>query len=968
MELRLKLNGRAKQWSIAPGDLLLDVLRREGYYGVKRGCEKGECGACTVLVNGKAINSCLMFAAQAEGSEVLTIEGVADGDTLHPLQAAFLDHGAVQCGFCTGGMVLNAKALLDRNPCPTEEEVREVMAGNYCRCTGYKKPVEAVVGQTIGFRGLSGSGQEAGVTDDKERSSVPLAVVGQNVRKVEGVKLVTGRPAFTDDINLPGLLIGKILPSPHAHARIKHIDASKAKALPGVHAVLTYKDVPRVPHTTAGQAWPEPSPYDTYLLDNKVRFVGDRVAAVAAESRSIAEKALRLIEVEYEVLPAVLGIEEAMAPNAPVIHDEPDSTKIHDRSRNIAGYILREIGSVEEGFRESDLIVEREFHTGRQQHCPLEPHVTIAWLDADGRLVIRSSTQVPYHARRQVAMILQIPVSRVHVIKPRIGGGFGGKQEMLLEDITGALALATHRPVKIEFTREEEFYMARSRHPQILRMKMGVKRDGTIMASQLTVMATTGAYGSHSTTVQGNTGSKVLPLYRAPHMRFECHVVYTNAPVAGAFRGYGCPQGFFAQETLVDEIAHELGMDPIELRRKNMIRLGDTDRLSAQLGEGKEGLPRLIRSCGLPECLDRGAAAIDWDRKRAAQPAPTHLKRGVGMACTMQGSGIAGVDWASALLKMNEDGSFFLQVGASDVGAGADTVLAQIAAETLGVTLDKVVITSGDTDVTPFDVGAYASSTTIISGGAVKKAAEKVRAQVLEVAARMLDTSVENLSWGENQVSTVCECRKSVTMTEIALQSMYRDKQQIMDGASHFNTDSPPPFCATFAEVEVDTETGQIHVLHLVTAVDPGTAINPMQAEGQVEGAVAQGLGYALTEELVLDHAGRPVNPNFLDYKIFTAKDMPKLTTILVQTDEPLGPYGAKSISEVPINGPAPAIANAIHHAIGVRLRKLPIRPEDVLRELRETSGTDDRFSSSVSRLSAGHGKAEDLDYDLVTL
>jgi putative selenate reductase molybdopterin-binding subunit len=774
-------------------------------------------------------------------------------------------------------------------------------------------------------------------------------VVGRNVRKVDGLKLVTGGAAFTDDVRLPGMLYGKILPSPHAHARIKKINATKAKALPGVHAVLTYKDVPRVPHTTAGQAWPEPSPYDTYLLDSKVRFVGDRVAAVAAESRAIAEKALGLIEVEYEILPAVLDMEQAMVEGVAVIHDEPDSTKIYDREHNIAGYILREIGNVEQGFAESDFIIEREFRTQRQQHCPIEPHITICWLDADGRLVIRTSTQVPYHCRRQVAMILQIPVSRVHVIKPRIGGGFGGKQEMLLEDICGALALATRRPVKIEFTREEEFYMARSRHPQRLRMKMGVKRDGTVMASQLTVLATTGAYGSHSTTVQGNTGSKVLPLYRAPHMRFECHVVYTNAPVAGAFRGYGCPQGFFAQETLVDEIACELGMDPLEFHRKNVIRLGDTDLLSAQLGEGKEGLPRLVRSCGLPQCMERGARAIGWAQKRKSLPnGHSYLRRGVGMACTMQGSGIAGVDWASAFLKMNEDGSFYLQVGASDVGAGADTVLAQIAAETLGVTLDKIIITSGDTDITPFDVGAYASSTTIISGGAVKKAAGKVRAQVLELAAKMLDAPVDKLECGNNEVFTTCECRKAVSIAEVAMQAMYKEKLQIMDGASHFNTDSPPPFCATFAEVEVDTETGQVHVLHLATAVDPGTAINPMQAEGQVEGAVAQGLGYALTEELVLNAKGAPVNPNFLDYKMFGAQDMPKLTTILVETEEPLGPYGAKSISEVPINGPAPAIANAIFHAVGVRIRKLPIRPEDVLRALHAERPADLEMEAST--------------------
>jgi putative selenate reductase molybdopterin-binding subunit len=488
----------------------------------------------------------------------------------------------------------------------------------------------------------------------------------------------------------------------------------------------------------------------------------------------------------------------------------------------------------------------------------------------------------------------------------------------------------------MEYTREEEFYMARSRHPQILQMKMGVKRDGTIVASHLRVLATTGAYGSHSSTVQGNTGSKVLPLFRAPNLRFECDVVYTNAPVAGAFRGYGCPQGYFAQETLADEIAETLGIDVVELHRRNVIRLGDVDKLSAQLGEGKEGLPRVIRSCGLPECIEKAATAIGWTERRAATRLKGHLRRGVGMACAMQGSGIAGIDWASAFLKMNEDGSFCLQVGASDVGAGADTVLSQIAAETLGVTLDRIIITSGDTDITPFDVGAYASSTTIISGGAVKKTAEKVRAQVLEIAARMLEAPVEALDCGNNEVFVVENPERRLKISDVALQALYKDKTQIMDGASHFNTDSPPPFSVTFAEVEVDTETGHVRVLHLATAVDPGVAINPMQAEGQVEGAVTQGLGLALTEELLLDEEGRPRNANFLDYKIFSAKDMPRLTTILVASDEPLGPYGAKSISEVPINGPAPAIANAIYHAVGVRIRKLPIRPEDVLMALRD--------------------------------
>jgi putative selenate reductase molybdopterin-binding subunit len=387
----------------------------------------------------------------------------------------------------------------------------------------------------------------------------------------------------------------------------------------------------------------------------------------------------------------------------------------------------------------------------------------------------------------------------------------------------------------------------------------------------------------------------------------------------------------------MDEIAYTLGMDPVELRKKNMIRLGDIDELSAQLGEGRKGLPRHIRSCGLPECLERGAAAIDWVRKRQTLPEKSgHLRRGVGVACSMQGSGIAGVDWAAALLKLNEDGSFNLQVGAADLGTGADTVLAQIGAETLGVTLDKMIVCSGDTDFTPFDVGAYASSTTIISGGAVKKAAEKVRDHLLRLASKMLDVPADNLTCRDNQVVTKCECEKSVSMEDLAHYAMYKEKVQVMENASHWNTDSPPPFCAQFAEVEVDTETGRIRVIHLVTAVDLGLAINPMQAEGQSEGASAQGLGYGLTEEMVLDASGRVINPSFLDYKMLGSKDMPKLTTILVETEEPLGPYGAKSISEIPINAPAPAVANAVYHAIGVRFQKLPIRPEDVLRALRE--------------------------------
>ena len=921
----ITVNGDSREWHIAPGDLLLDVLRREGYYGVKRGCETGECGACTVLLDGKPINSCMMFAAQADGRTITTIEGLCAHGELSNIQQHLVSHGAVQCGFCTPGMSLTAKAFLDENPDATEPQIAEAISGNLCRCTGYKKPIEALHAAAHG---------EPHECCHAEHSH---AVVGHNLEKVDAVKLAAGRPAFTDDVNIPGMLIGKILASPHAHARIKRIDVSKAKALPGVHAVLTHENVPRVPHTTAGQGWPEPSPYDTYLLDNKVRFVGDRVAAVAAESRAIAEEALRLIEVEYEVLPAVLDMERART--GTVIHDEPDSTGIHDTQHNIAAEIHKQLGDVEQGFRESDIVIERQYRTHRQHHAMLEPHVTITWLDPDDRLVIRTSTQIPFHVRRQVAMILQLPLQRIHVIKPRIGGGFGGKQEMLLEDICGALTLATRRPVKIEYTRKEEFYMARSRHPQLLRMKMGFKNDGTILATELDVLASTGAYGSHSSTVQGNTGSKVLPLYRAPNMKFDCEIVYTNTPVAGAFRGYGCPQGYFAQESLVDEVAERLGVDPLELRRQNLIREGDTDELSAQLGEGRKGLARLMRSCGIVKCMEQGASAIGWSEKRRARQTDGYLRRGVGMACSMQGSGIAGVDWASAVIVLNENGSYQIHTGAADVGAGADTVLAQIAAETLGVTPNMINIFSGDTDTAPFDVGAYASSTTIISGGAVKKAAEKVRASLLQIASTIVNVPAEKLSCRDNRI--VADGVQSWPLAEIARRITYKEKMQVMEGASHFNMDSPPPFCATFAEVEVDVETGRVRVLHLVTAVDCGTAINPQLAEGQVEGAVAQGIGFALTEEMLLNEQGRMINPSFLDYKIMSAKDMPKLTTILVETNEPLGPYGAKSIGEIAINGPAPAIANALYHATGIRFRNLPMRPEDVLRAIHAKEMTE---------------------------
>ncbi len=760
-------------------------------------------------------------------------------------------------------------------------------------------------------------------------------VVNHSVEKVDSLGLATGAPAFTDDPPIRGLLHGMILTSPHAHARIVHIDTKKAEALDGVYAVLTHKNVPRVPHTTAGQGYPEPSPYDTFMLDSKVRYVGDRVAAVAAETKELARKACSLIEVEYELYEPVLDLRKAMDPRAPKIHDEDDAKVLipmeWDPQRNLAAHNEFQIGDFAKGMAESDIRIEAEYETHYAQHCPIEPHITITFLDERGRLVIRTSTQVPFHVRRIVAACCQIPVGDIHVIKPRIGGGFGAKQEVLLEDICSMLTLRTGRPVKIEYSRSEEFVSSRTRHPAVVKMGLGLKKDGSLNAVKMDVLLNTGAYGSHALTVGCNCGSKVLPLYKSPNIYFNLDSVYTNLPVGGAYRGYGATQAAFPMECIMDEAAEALGMDPIDLRIQNHIRTGESSPVFKALGEGRAGVEMTIGSCGLDECLRLGSAAIGWSEKRKRRDEGP-IKRGVGMAALMQGSSIPEIDMGSAFIKLNEDGSFNLLVGATDLGTGSDTVLAQIAAEVLGVRTNQVVVTSSDTDVTPFDVGAYASSTTYLTGMAVKKAAAKVKRQILDVAARMKHVEATDL---DIVAAAVVGAGIDIPLWQIAIHTLYEEDQfQVAAAASHISHKSPPPFAAHFAEVAVDTETGRIKVLQYVAAVDCGTAINPQLAEGQTEGAVLNGISYALTERYLFDSSGRMKNSSFSKYKIFSTADLPRIETILVPTYEPTGPYGAKSVSEISINGPAPAIANAVYHAVGVRLRTLPFTPERLLEAL----------------------------------
>jgi putative selenate reductase molybdopterin-binding subunit len=961
MMLTLTINGTPRTVTCEPHESLRTVLRRAGLYSVRYGSDTGETGAAAVLVDGRLVSADVMLAAQAEGHSIETVEGLSVPGQLHPIQEAFIETGAIQSGYSTPAMILAAKALLERTPNPTEADVRDALSGILDRETGYLRPVHAVLRAAAKLRGeepepvdvayldrLEGSGSEHHDRDDLPpiaprvvpSPDVPATrVVGHAETKTDAVKLAKGNPAFTDDRDLSGTLIAKVLYSPHAHARILSIDDSAARALPGVHAVIHYGNVPRVRYASGGQSYPNPLPYDQVSFDNKVRYVGDRVAAVAADTEEIARAALDLIKVTYQPLPAVFDENEALRDGAPVIHDEPDMDGAYDAKRNIVHHIEARTGDLEQGFATADRVIERTYRVHQVQQTPLEPHIAIARWDSDDRLEIISSTQVPFHARRMLAPLLGLPVKQIRIIKPRIGGGFGVKQEMLIEDIVGHLTMATGRPVRLELTREEEFISSRSRHPQTVTFKTGVDAHGKLTAQEMRVVANTGPYGTHGLTVQMVTGMRGLSSYNCPAKRFDCDVVYTNIPVPGAFRGYGAPQALFVLEAHMDDVAAAIGMDPIEFRRLNWTRVGDPLDIVPQLGEGEieGGEPPVITSSGLEEAVLQGQRSIGWHRRSDPgwrQPVDRpHVRRGMGFAMTMHGTAIPGLDMGGASLKINDDGSFNLLVGATDLGTGSDTVLAQIAAEVVGVGVHDIIVYSSDTDLTPFDTGAYASSTTYISGMAVKRAAEEVRRQIADRAALLLGVDADSIELHDRAAWSADG--RSVSLAEIALSTLHQQGQhQIMGTASHVSPDSPPPYAAQFAEVEVDTETGQVTVKQLVMAVDCGVPINPVTASGQVEGGMVQALGYAHCEEMVYDEAGRMLNPAFGPYRIYRADEVPALEAILVQTMEDSGPFGAKAIAEIPMDGVAPAVRNAIADATGVRINRIPFTPERVWRAL----------------------------------
>lgn len=969
MDISFTLNGTETTLTVEPFDTLLAALRRHGLVSVRYGSDTGETGASAVLIDGRLVNTDCMLAAQIAGHRVMTLEAL-NGVDMHPLQAAFAATGAMQSGYSTPATVLGAYALLQSDPNPSEADIRDMLSGILDRETAYVKPVEAIIRAAAVMRGERvepfgplvvtpmTDGSHAVVVDPEDprlmaSAAIPrlvpsddvpeMAVVGKPEIKVDAIRLVKGNPAFTDDFDARGQLEAKVLRSPHAHARILDIDDSKALALPGVHAVLHYKNTPRVKYASGGQSWPNPHPHDQVSFDDKVRHVGDRVAAVAADTLEQAEEALRLIEVHYEVLPAVFDELEASKTGAPVIHDETDTDGILDREHNIVLHIGAERGDVDAALAEAHRVYEQTFRVHQVQPVPIENHVAVAWLDSDERLVVRTATQVPFHTRRMLAPLIGMEIKNIRVIKPRIGGGFGAKQEMLIEDIVAHLAIATRRPVRLVLTREEEFVSSRTRHPQTITFKTGVTADGTLIAQDLRIIGNTGPYGTHGYTVNTVSGLRGLTSYNCPNKRFDCDVVYTNIPVPGAYRGYGAPQAEFALEAHMEDIANDLGLDPIEFKRKHWVKVGDELDIAPHLGEravveGELDEYPKVGSSGIEECVAQGIRAIEWHRRDdPSWVSPVdrpNIRRGLGFAFCMHGTAIPFLDMGGCSIKLNDDGSFNMLIGATDLGTGADTVIAQIVAEVLGVAVDDVKVYSADTDITPFDTGAYASSTTFISGTAAKLAAEKVRKRLKERAAMLLGVD-EPCSIELRAKRAWAPDGRSVSLAEIALDSLHvQDQEQIMDTASYVSPSCPPPFAAQFAEIEVDIDTGQVTVVKLVMAVDCGVAINPITASGQVEGGMIQALGYAHCEEYAFDGEGRMMNAAIGPYKIYRADEMPETEVFLVQTLEDSGPFGAKAVAEIPKDGVAPAVRNAIRHATGVSIDQLPFTPERVWRAL----------------------------------
>ena len=750
-----------------------------------------------------------------------------------------------------------------------------------------------------------------------------MNIVGKGIAKIDGMSIATGKPVYTDDLAAKEALVVKILRSPHPYAIIEEIDTKRALMVPGVECILTYKDVPNNRFTLAGQSYPEPSPYDRLILDKTVRYVGDEVAIIAAIDEKTALKAMKMIKVKYNVLKPVIDMEEAID-NESIIHTEDVHCNFDigmERERNIVSKHLYEKGNVEEELSKCDVVVEDTYYTQAQSHGMMETYRAYNYLDHAGRLVVVSSTQIPFHVRRHLSRALDIPSSKIRVIKPRIGGGFGGKQTACVEIFTALVTLKTGKPAKIIYDRKETFTCTTSRHAMKLNVKVGADKDGTIKVIDIDALSDTGAYGEHASTTFGLVGEKTMPMYgKLNAARFKGNVVYTNKTPAGAFRGYGATQGCFAVESTINKLAAKLNMDPVDVRLKNIIKEGETSP-----AYNKE-----LNSVALDRCIKKGKELIKWDEKYPYKEISPTKVRSVGMALTMQGSGIAGIDTASIEIKLNDDGNYTLLTGSTDMGTGSDTILAQMCAEVLETTMDKIVVNSADTDSSPYDPGSYASSTTYITGGAVIKTCEKMRKRIIEEASKALGCSIDNLEFDGKKVFSLVD-EKEISLIDIANNTLVGGFNTISESESHYSEVSPPPFMVGIVETEVDKLTGKVDIIDYVAVVDCGTVVNPNLARIQAEGGIAQGIGMALYEDITYTEKGKMRNDSFLQYKIPTRLDVGNIRVEFESSYEQTGPFGAKSIGEIVINTPSPALAHAVYNATKVNIRTLPITSEKIV-------------------------------------
>lgn len=751
-----------------------------------------------------------------------------------------------------------------------------------------------------------------------------MKYVNQPIRKKDAMALVTGKPVYTDDIAPKDCLVVKVLRSPHAHAEILEIKKDIAEKLPGIVCVLTYEDVPQKRFTMAGQTYPEPSPYDRLILDKRVRFVGDAVAIVAGKTEKAVDQAMKVIKVKYDVLEAVLDFHEAKD-NPILVHPEDNWQALcpvgADNKRNLCASGLEEHGDVDKVITESDVVVENTYHTKAVQQTMMETFRTYTQMDTYGRLNIISSTQVPFHVRRILSNALDIPKSKIRVIKPRIGGGFGAKQTVVAEVYPAIVTLKTGRPAKIIYTREESLIASSPRHEMEIKVRIGANKDGHIRGIEVKTLSNTGAFGEHGPTTVGLSGHKSIPLYsKAEAFRFQYDVVYTNKMSAGAYRGYGATQGIFAVESAINELAVKLNMDPVALREMNLTREGDV--MHAYYGE-------TANSCTLDRCLERTAEMIGWKEKYPCRVMPDGKIRGVGIAMAMQGSGISSVDTGSVSIKINDDGFYALTIGASDMGTGCDTILSQMAADCLDCSVDDIIVYGVDTDVSPYDSGSYASSTTYVTGMATVKACQTLVDKMKAYGAEKLGCSVDDVEFDGEKVYSLKD-GSSISRKDIGNAIMCAGENALFATEAHSSPVSPPPFMAGAVEVEVDPETGSVKLIDYAAVVDCGTVVNPNLARVQVEGGLVQGIGMALHENITYNEKGELAENSLMQYKIPTRMDMGKLRVEFDSSYEPTGPFGAKSIGEIVINTPAPAIAQAIYNATGLRFTELPITPEKI--------------------------------------